>query len=171
MTKTPLRRIASSLLITTFLALSISARADDDEPKTPLSEQMSGIAKDFRALRKVVADPAQKATALGLVKDMEDRAAKAKGFDPAKAKNVPPAEKDQFIADYKKQMDGLVADFQKLETAVNSGNTADASGLLDKLQTDKRDGHKKFNGDKRGPGGRPPIAMQSGTNGGAPAPQ
>lgn len=128
-----------------LLAASIPGRAQDDKPKTPLAEQMSGISKDFRALRKVVNDPAQKDTALTLVKDMEARATKAKGFDPIKTKDIPPANKDQFLTDYHKQMDGLLGDFQKLEQAVSDGKTADASALLDKLQTDKREGHKKFN--------------------------
>jgi len=162
MTKIPFPSIASSLLITTFLALSISARGQDDRPKTPLAEQMSGISKDFRSLRKVVNDPTQKDAALQLVKDMESRATKAKGFEPAKTKDIPPADKDQFIADYKKQMDGFIADFQKLETEVSSGNTADASAMLDKLQSDKRAGHKKFNAEAGGH--RPPAPAQSGTN-------
>lgn len=136
--------LAASLLIT---AISHGQNAPEDKPKTPLAEQMSGISKDFRSLRKMVNDPAQKDAALQLVKDMEARAAKAKTFDPAKTKEIPPADRDQFLADYHKQIDGLVADFQKLETAVNDGKTSDASALLDKLQQDKREGHKKFNAD------------------------
>ena len=84
---------------------------------------------------------------------MEDRAAKAKDLDPSKAKSIPPADREQFLADFRKQIDGLISDFQKLEAALSAGNTADASALLDKLQADKRDGHKKFNAeDKAGPG-------------------
>jgi len=139
--------LAASLLIPLFLAASIPVRAQDDRPKTPLAEQMSGISKDFRSLRKVVSDPAQKDAALQLVKDMQDRATKAKGLDPSKAKNVPATDRDQFLADYRKQIDGLIADFQKLEEAVNDGKTSDASAMLDKLQGDKREGHKKFNAD------------------------
>jgi hypothetical protein len=160
---------AASLLIATFLTASNPVRAQDDRPKTPLSEQMTGIAKDFRALRKMVSDPAQKDAALKLVKDMEDRAAKAKGFDPAKAKEIAPADRDQFIANYRKSIDGLTADFQTLEGDVTDGKTADASALLDKIQADKREGHKKFHAeDENGPGGhRPPPAKpaQTGSNG------
>jgi len=163
MTKISLSGFASFLLITTFLAGSIPGHAQDDQPKTPLAEQMSGISKDFRSLRKVVSDPAQKEAALQLVKDMEDRATKAKGFEPAKTKDIPPADKDQFLVDFRKQMDVLIADFQKLEAAVSAGNTADASSLLDKLQADKREGHKKFNAENdNGPGGhRPPPNWQA----------
>jgi len=158
MMRIPVPGIAACLLIATFLCNSTPGRADD-EPKTPLAEQMSGIAKDFRSLRKVVSDPAKKEAALQLVKDMEDRAAKAKGFDPSKTKEIPPADRDQFIADYRKQIDGLIADFQKLEAAVDDGKTADASALLDKIQSDKREGHKKFNAeDEDGPHGPPPGA-------------
>jgi len=164
MMKTSLPGFAASLLITTFLATSIPGRAQapspaqspppsmpmtghapEDRPKTPLAEQMSGIAKDFRSMRKVVNDPAQKDVALQLARDMENRATKAKEFDPIKTKDIPAADRDQFLVDYRKQIDGLIADFQKLEAAVQDGKTSDASALLDKLQADKREGHKKFN--------------------------
>jgi len=129
---------------------------------------MTGISKDFRSLRKMVSDPAQKDAALHLVKDMEDRAAKAKGFDPTKTKQIAAADRDQFLVDYRKSIDGLIADFQTLEAAVTDGKTADASALLDKIQGDKREGHKKFNAeDENGPGGHrppPPKPAQSGTN-------
>ena len=162
--KTSLPGFAASLLITTFLATSIpgraqapspaqsppppampmAGRASDDRPKTPLAEQMSGIAKDFRSMRKVVNDPAQKDVALQLARDMENRATKAKEFDPIKTKDIPAADRDQFLVDYRKQIDGLIADFQKLEAAVQNGITSDASALLDTIQADKREGHKKF---------------------------
>jgi soluble cytochrome b562 len=146
-------RIASALLLTTLLAAPLVTHAQDDHPKSPLSQEMSGIAHDIRALHKIVSDPAQKDATVKLVKDMEDHATKAKGFEPEKTKDIPAADKDQFIADYKKQMDGLIADFQKLEADITSGNTTDATAMLDKLNQDKREGHKKFNADNHGPGG------------------
>jgi soluble cytochrome b562 len=171
MMKPSLPGIAAQVLITIFLAASLPCFAQDDKPKSPLAQQMSGIAKDFRSLRKMVNDPAQKDAALGLVKDMEDRATKAKGFEPVKTADIAPADKDQFLADYRKQMDGLIADFEKLDQAVSDGKTADASALLDKLQMDKREGHKKFNAeDANGPRrAQPPLPqaaapVQSGTN-------
>lgn len=166
MTKISFSSFAGSVLITMALAFSTTARGEDDGPKTPLAEQMGGMAKDIRSLRKMVSNPAQKDASLLLVKDMESRATKAKGFEPAKTKNIPAAQKDQFIADFQKQIDGLIGDFQKLETAVSSGNTADATALLDKLQADKRAGHKKFNvenGGPKGAGGHGPAPVTSGT--------
>lgn len=145
MTRPSLSSLAATLLLTAIVTGATPVRAQDNEPKTPLAQQMSGIAKDFRALRKIINDPAQKDAAVALVKDMEDHATKAKGFDPAKAKDIAPADRAQFIADYHTQIDGLIADFQKLEQAVSDGKTTDASALLDKLQQDKREGHKKFN--------------------------
>lgn len=153
MMKISLPGVAASLLTATFLAASIPCHVQGDEPKTPLSEQMSGIQKDFRSLRKMLSDPSQKDAAVALVKDMEARATKSKGFDPSKTKQIPAADKDQFLADYHKQMDGLIADFQKLEQDITDGKTADATAMLDTIQSDKRQGHKKFNGDGGGPGG------------------
>jgi len=167
--KISLRSIAASLLIAPLLAAP--CHAEDNGPKTPLAQQMGGIAKDFRSLRKLVGNPAQKDAALQLVKDMEARAAKAKGFDPSKTKVISPADRDQFLTDYRNHIDGLIADFQKLETAVGDGKTADASALLDKIQGDKREGHKKFNaedekgGHQAANGQAPSKPAQSGTNG------
>ena len=155
MTKPSLPRGASALLLSMLLALPLSVHAQDDGPKTPLAKEMQGISKDFRSLRKVINDPAQKDAAVQIVKDMESHATKARDLQPSKAKTVPAADKDQFVSDYQKSMDGLIGDLQKLEQAVSAGNTADATSLLDKLQSDKRDGHHKFNAEDahRGPGG------------------
>jgi hypothetical protein len=144
--KTSLVRFALPAATALLMAASIPARAQNDEPKTPLATEMGGIAKDFRALRKIVSDPAEKDAALALAKDMETHATKAKTFTPSKTKEIPLADQQKFVNDYTMQMDGLIADFQKLEQAISDGKTADASALLDKLQQDKRDGHKKFNG-------------------------
>jgi soluble cytochrome b562 len=139
--------LTASVLVTIFFATATPGHAQDDRKKTPLAEQMGGISHDIRTLRKMISDPAQKDAAVALVKDMEARATKAETFEPSKAKDIPPADHDQFIADYKKQMEGLIADFKKLEDAVSAGNAADAGALLDKLNSDKREGHKKFNAD------------------------
>jgi soluble cytochrome b562 len=161
MTKSSVYGLAPSLFIATLLAASIPGYAQDDKPKSPLAQQMSGIAKDFRSLRKAINDPAQKDSAAGLVKDMEARATKAKDFEPEKTADIAPADRPRFLADYRKQMDGLIADFQKLEQAVSDGKTADASALLDKLQMDKREGHKKFNAeDENGPRKMQPPTAQ-----------
>ena len=139
-------RTASSLLALALLTLS--ARADDDK-KTPLGEQMSGIAKDFRTLRKQIKDPAQKDSSLQLAKDMEDHATKAKALDPSKSKDIPEAGRAQFLTDYRKSMDGLIGQFQKLEGQISDGKLDDAAASLDAIQNTKREGHKKFNADTK----------------------
>lgn len=168
MTRPSLSIFAASCLAA-IIVPQVPCHAQGDEPKTPLAEQMSGIAKDFRSLRKAMSDPSQTNTAVNIVKDMEAHAAKAKTFDPVKTKEIPAADKDQFLADFHKQMDGLIADFQKLEQDISSGNTADANAMLNKLQADKREGHKKFNAqDEHGPGGPGGHQWGGGPGGGGP---
>jgi soluble cytochrome b562 len=145
---TPL--LAASLMITAAAPL---CHAQGDEPKSPLAQEMGGIQRDVRSLKKALSDPSQSKTALSLVQDMEAHATKAKDYKPAKTKSIPADQQDQFVADYQKAIDGLIADIKKLEQAVSSGDTATANTLLDQLNTDKRDGHKKFNGRGGGPGG------------------
>lgn len=137
-------RISLSLIALSLLTLPARAQ---DEKKTPLGEQMSGIAKDFRTLRKQIKDPAQKDSSLQLVKDMEDHAAKAKTLDPAKTKDIPEADREKFLADYRKSIDGLSDQFQKLEADIKDGKMDEAAAALDQIQNAKREGHKKFNAD------------------------
>jgi len=168
MTNPRLSIFAASCLAAIILP-QVPCHAQGDEPKTPLSQEMSGISRDLRSLRKAMSDPSQTNTAVSLVKDMEAHATKAKTFDPAKTRQIPAADKDQFLADYHKQMDGLIADFQKLEQDISSGNTADANAMLTKLQGDKREGHKKFNAqDDHGPGGGRQWGGGPGGPGGGP---
>ena len=107
-----------------------------------------GIARDFRTLRKQIKDPAQKDSSLQLVKDMEDHAAKAKTFDPSKSQGIPEADREKFLADYRKSMDGLSDQFQKLQAQIKDGKLDEASAALDEIQNTKREGHKKFNADR-----------------------
>jgi len=84
-----------------------------------------------------------------------------------------PADKDQFIADYKKQMDGFIADLKKLEADVDAGNTADASRCSTSCRgTSAKD--KKFNADnhgRAGPVGRGGPGGWGGPGGPPPPPQ
>jgi cytochrome c556 len=142
-----LSRIAAALILALSIPAAVHADPGGDKPKTPLDKEMGGIAKDFRALRKQVQDPAQKDSSLQLVKDMEDHAAKAHDLTPSKAKDIPEAQRAQFIADFQKAIDGLSDEFKKLEAQIGSGDTAGAAATLDEIQSTKRDGHKKFNAD------------------------
>ncbi len=148
MMKPALRALRIACLLAGITALAPPLRADDG-PKTPLQMDMSGMGRDVRSLKKLAIDPAQKEAALAAVKDLEDRAAKAKTYEPSKTKDIPASQKDQFLADYHKQLDVLSADIRKLRDAIQAGDTARAQALIDKLNSDKRDGHRKFNAQKR----------------------
>jgi cytochrome c556 len=145
MTKISLPALAASIVIAASLATAVSAHAQDDGPKTPLAKEMGGMAHDMRTLHGMVADPTQKDAAVALVKDMITHATNAKGYQPKKTDSIPPADRAQFVADYKTAIDGLIADLQKLQDDISSGDTTDATTLLAKISQDKRDGHKKFN--------------------------
>jgi soluble cytochrome b562 len=149
MMKSPLFCVSAAVLIATILGGSARALADDDDDaKTALAKQMQQMSNDFRSVRKIIGNAARKQDAIGFIEDMEDCATSAKALAPKSAGSVPAADRPKYLADYKKQMDGLIADIQKLDDAVKAGKTADATAMLDTLQSDKRAGHKKFNTEK-----------------------
>ncbi len=141
-----LPRYSISLLV--FLVAIAHVFAERDKPKTPLGEQMSQMAKSFRELRRVINDPAQKEAAIKLVKDMEQDAEKAKTFEPEHMKEIAPDKRDEFVAGYKKKIDELLGNFDKLEGAIRDGKTDEVKAVLDEIQIDKRKGHEEFNPQK-----------------------
>ena len=112
---------------------------------SPLGQSMKTIAMGFRALRKQINDPAKKDDSLKLVAKMKDAVKKSETYEPPSAADLPAAEKPAFIADYKKQLEGVAATLDKLSAAISAGDTAAAGKLLGEINQEKRDGHSKFN--------------------------
>ena len=109
-----------------------------------LEKEMKNIGKNTKALKQSVGDPAKKTEALAEVGQMIKSAEKAKTLVPKKASEIPDAQRSQFIADYQKQIDGLIGQFKKIESDLTAGKTDDAKTDFAKIGGMKRDGHEKF---------------------------
>ncbi len=140
---TPLCLSIITLLVITPL-MSVSRAADTEKPETELAREMKGMSKDFKTLKKQISDPSQKASSLALIADMEKHAKAARELTPANTAKVPEADKAKWMADYKKQIDDLIATYDKLEAAVSADKTADAADIMTKALSQKRDGHEEF---------------------------
>jgi len=114
---------------------------------SPLSQSMKTLASSFRALNRQIDDPAKKDNSLQLVEKMKDAVKKSETYEPESAEQLPAEEKAAFLADYKKQLEGVSATLDKLSEAISSGDTTTAHKLLNDINQEKRAGHGKFNSD------------------------
>ena len=115
-----------------------------EDKDTPLAIEMKGMSKDFKQLKKQIADPAQKASSLDLIADMEKHAKAARDLTPANTCKVPPAGRDKWMTEYKQQIDSLIAAYDKLQTAVTGDHLDEARTDMDDILGIKRKGHDEF---------------------------
>ena len=130
--------IQSTALAAFLVSFSPTLRASD------LEKEMKIIGKNTKALKVSVGDPAKKTEALAEIGLMIKSAEKARTLTPKKADEIPAAERPQFIADYQKQIDGLIAQFKQIETDLTSGTAEAAKADFEKINGIKRAGHEKF---------------------------
>jgi soluble cytochrome b562 len=132
----------SRFLATAALALAFTIPAFADE--TPLEVSMNKLNKSLKQI-----DRAVKAGTVGkeLSAKVDDAKAAAKEglkLEPAKTADVPAADKAKFLADYKTSMEETIKALDELKVAVDAGKTEEVGKILAKLNTQKKDGHKKF---------------------------
>ena len=123
------------------LAITIPAFAADE---TPLEKQMEKLNKSLKQIDRAV--KAGSVTKELSVK-VDDAIASAKEglkLEPAKTADVPAADKAKFLADYKASMEETIKALGELKVAVDAGKAEDAGKILAKLNTQKKDAHKKF---------------------------
>lgn len=132
------------LTLLAAFALAIPASADED---TPLSKEMSKLNKALKAVNKNVEDAAAKDANLAKIADAKAACEASLKFEPAMAKDVPAAEKAKFIEGYRASMQEVGKQLDALKAAIEGGKAADAKAILDKLNTAKKDGHKKYKAD------------------------
>lgn len=136
---------ACTLLAFTFLgAAALGLRADDDEPETPLRQQMKVIDDGLKKLRKDLQDPAKNADSLKRIAEMETAALFCKLETPPKSAKIPEAERAAFVTAYRKELVNVVRLMLDLETALLDGDNAKAQELRKKLHDAEDPGHEKF---------------------------
>lgn len=130
-----------TLLITAALSCHVAFAADDD---TELAKEMKAMNKSLRTLKRQAADPAKKEDNLALLTLIKKSMENSHKLEPMKTKDVPPAEKEAYLAKYHEQMRELTKSFDELEAALKADKADEAKKILDKLQQQKEKGHKDF---------------------------
>ncbi|MEP6833690.1 MAG: cytochrome b562 [Gemmatimonas sp.] len=134
------------------LAFASSANAQtDDKPTTPLGEQMKLINAAYRALNPLIT-AGNADSAIAKVAIIHKAAEQALTFEPVKKADVPAAEQEKFVSDFRTTLKSFIGDVEKLDAALKAGKMDDAKTLVAGLRMDQMDAHKQFR--KTPPGGR-----------------
>lgn len=136
----PLLLLAGLLLAAPFTATRFALAAEDTE----LAKQMEQMDDEMKKLRKSLKDPATNAASLEALTKLQQFTVAAKALTPAKAAEMPEAEKAKFVTAYRKDMAGLLAAYAQIEVAVLDGDNAKAEELFKGLKKIEDDGHEKY---------------------------
>jgi hypothetical protein len=115
-----------------------------DREDTELEKKMEKMNGAFRKLRKQVADPANNATSLDLVATMQTCAADATKLVPAKAADLPEADRAKFVSTFQEKMKAFQGELVKLVALLKDSKNEDAAKLVASLVQLQKDDHKEF---------------------------
>ena len=138
-----LHRILATILATGMLALSAIAAED-----TPLAKEMDKFNKSMKAINRAAKEGTISKDLTAKVDDAKAAAEAAVKLEPEKTKDIPAGEKAKFLADYKAAMQETIKTLDELKAAIEAGKTEDVTKSLEKLNSQKKDGHKKFQKDE-----------------------
>lgn len=140
-----------ALAVSLLCLLAAPATHAQDKPAekaakkhTELEDRMEKINAAWRKLRRQVEDPAQNAATLALLADIRAASAGAEKLTPAKASDLPEADRAKFQADYAAAMKKLAGMLDQLEAALKAGQNADAAKLVTDINNLQRESHKAF---------------------------
>jgi soluble cytochrome b562 len=131
----PLLITLALLVFPTFL----QAQAD-----SPLEGQMKILARGMRQLTQQVADPAKQQENIVLLEALKKAVTDSKTLDPRKTASIPADKRENFLSDYRQELDQLSGAFDQVEEAVKAGQYDKAKSLLATVNSIKKEGHGKF---------------------------
>jgi len=134
-------------LFTLLAACAIAVPAIAADEDTPLGKEMEKISKALKAINRNIADASAKDANIAKVVEARTANQAALKYEPAKTKDVPAAEKAKFLSGYKAAMEEVGKNLDALKAAIEGGKTEDAKALLEKLNNEKKEGHKKYKAD------------------------
>lgn len=137
------------LLLAVLLALpAVDVRADEHNKTAPdeteLEGKMDSMAQTWKKLKRQVADATKNAESLQLVAALKTTAEEAAKLEPAKAADMPAADRVKIVADYRVGIKKMIAELAKLETALQAGKNDEAAKLVADIGALQKAGHKEF---------------------------
>ncbi|MFZ4680930.1 MAG: hypothetical protein ACOYMS_00375 [Terrimicrobiaceae bacterium] len=128
-------------LVTALVFLVPQIRAD-----TPMEKSWERLEKAFHKLRDRLKDPkdSNKETYVKLGAIIKEETLICMELDPKMLKNVPPAEQETFLQNYRRDMAAFDADVDKLNAALQAGQLVEAQNVITLLGKAKKEGHKAY---------------------------
>lgn len=134
----PLLATLATLALLAFPTF-LQAQAD-----SPLEGQMKILARGMRQLTQQVADPAKQQENIILLETLKKAVTDSKTLDPRKTASIPADKRENFLSDYRHELDELSGAFDQVEEAVKAGQYDKAKSLLATVNSIKKEGHGKF---------------------------
>lgn len=134
----PLLATLATLALLAFPTF-LQAQAD-----SPLEGQMKILARGMRQLTQQVADPAKQQENIILLESLKKAVTDSKTLDPRKTASIPADKRENFLSDYRHELDELSGAFDQVEEAVKAGQYDKAKSLLATVNSIKKEGHGKF---------------------------
>jgi soluble cytochrome b562 len=145
------------LLSTPLAPLNLFAQG---EHESPLHDEMEGMNHALRLVNRQYTDPAQKASTLALVSEMQKHAETAKTLVPPKAAKMTGDQQAQYLNSFHNDLDKLIAEIAALKQAITADQTDVAKAEIEKISQLKESSHKELGvggGKHHGPSpGSPP---------------
>lgn len=146
---TVIRKLAlAALMVAALLGPSAPRAMAADETATEkqeIADHMGLINDNYKKLRRVARNKEFTDESVKLAAEMVTAAQASKEMVPPMAEKITDkAEKEKFIADYRKAMDAMIAQLQGLETALKEKRFDEAAKMIEDLNTTKKEGHDKF---------------------------
>lgn len=134
-------KLKSVLTLFAAFALAVPAIADED---TPLAKEMEKLGKALKTINRNLGDTAMKDANLEKVAEAKAAVTASLKYEPAMTKDIPAADKAKFVSGYKASLEEVGKNLDALKTAIAGGKTDDAKAALEKLNTQKKEGHKEY---------------------------
>src|ERR1035437_1494969 len=122
-----IRHLLLAALLMVPSAFLLRAESLKQPPEvTELEDKMDVMGTAFRKLKRQMNDATQNAASLQLVATIRLVAEEAVKLVPAKAADVPAAERAKFVADYQVKMKDLLTTLEKLEVVLRADKNDEA---------------------------------------------
>lgn len=113
---------------------------------TALESQMNTMKVALRSLKLALQAPSEseKGKYTGYADTLLSAAAKAKEFEPKMTSKISEDERAQFLAEYRKSIEDLIALLEQLKKQLNSGDWEAARAQIRMINRAQGEGHEKF---------------------------
>jgi hypothetical protein len=130
------------VLFCVFAAMAASAL----HAGTEMDRAFGRLERDYKKLKAALEAPKEADRDLYVQKaeEMLVEARRARDMEPEMMANLPEAERAQFLARFRSDMDAFIASIEKLDDALKNLRWDEARQVMEVLWQNKKDGHKAF---------------------------